>query len=104
MPFLPTLGQGLVLPIRSPPPWAALLVVVSVAWLQLANLALPLLGHPVANGVALVLADLPELVAHFVARPVSFGILGLSFLVAGVFLLRRSLRTEPLPSLTTEAP
>jgi hypothetical protein len=31
---------SLVLPIRSPPPWAALLVVFSVAGLQLANLGL----------------------------------------------------------------
>jgi hypothetical protein len=68
------------------------------------SLGLLILAHAVANGVALALADLPDLAAHFVARPVSFGILGLSFLVAGIFLLLRTLRTAPLPSLTMEAP
>jgi hypothetical protein len=68
------------------------------------NLALPLLGHAVANGLAVALTALPELAAHLVARPVSFGILGLSFFVAGIFLLLRTLRAAPLPSLTMEAP
>ncbi len=79
---------------------------VFLSWLmaESGNLALPLLGHAVANGVALALADLPDLAAHFVARPVSFGILGLSILVAGAVLLPRTLRAAPLPSLTMEAP
>jgi hypothetical protein len=36
--------------------------------------------------------------------PVSFGILGVSFLAPGTFLLLRTLRAAPLPSLTMEAP
>jgi membrane protease YdiL (CAAX protease family) len=79
---------------------------IFLSWLMAAsgNLALPLLGHAVANGVALALVDLPDQAAHFGARPVSFGILGLSSLVAGMFLLRRTLRAAPRPSLTMGAP
>lgn len=35
-----TIALASVLPLRSPPPWASLLVVVSVTGLQLANLGL----------------------------------------------------------------
>ncbi len=76
---------------------------VFLSWLMAAsgNLALPLLGHAVANGVVLAL---PALAGPLLRDPVSFGILGLSVLAVGASLLRWSLRPAPRPSLTMGAP
>jgi hypothetical protein len=66
--------------------------------------AAPVLGHAAANRVTLALQDLPGPSGPLLRHTVSFGILGLSFLVAGTLLLVRTLRAAPRPSLTMGVP
>jgi hypothetical protein len=66
--------------------------------------SLPLIGHAVANGAVLAILEVPALAGPVLRDPVSFGILGLSALAAGTFLLRRTLCPVPRASLTMGAP
>jgi hypothetical protein len=59
-----------------------------------------MIGHAVVDGVALAALDVPALAGPLLRHPVSLGILGLSFLVAGAFLLHRTIGAAPRPSLT----
>lgn len=74
-----------------------------LGWLMAAsgNLALPVLAHAAGNAMALAPTRYPDLLGAIAGRPVTSGILGVFALALGTFLLRRTQRPAPRPSLTT---
>jgi hypothetical protein len=96
LPFLPTPGQGFVRIERSWPgsTWAIASALLAAPQLAVIWLA----GQKPRRDWTVVL---PVLTGPLLLHPVSFGILGVSFLALGTFLLLRALRAAPRPSLTT---